>query len=144
MQHLGVSSLSRKTNLVKSRSREFGCYDDGIAMNVDSYLGSAIAEVPVKFQSDWKGSKRISRFGGFTRFCGNTSVCLVNKGPKSMRLQGLTRCNLLNYGWRCMAAFDRRKRRIMCLACASYNEIRYHVPKSPMEFICQVYRKMIF
>ena len=56
MQHLGVSSLSRKTNLVKSRSREIGCYDDGIAMNVDSYLGSAIAEVPVKFQSDWKGS----------------------------------------------------------------------------------------
>ena len=47
MQHLGVSSLSRKTNLVKSRSREIGCYDDGIAMNVDSYLGSAIAEVPV-------------------------------------------------------------------------------------------------
>ena len=41
-------------DFVKSRSRETGCYNDRIALEFDRHLGSATAEVPVKFQSDWK------------------------------------------------------------------------------------------
>ena len=39
---------------VKSRSREIGCYDDPIALQFGRHLGSAVAEVTVKLQSDWK------------------------------------------------------------------------------------------
>ena len=35
-------------------SREIGCYNDSIALKFDRHLGSTAAEVPVKFQSDWK------------------------------------------------------------------------------------------
>ena len=41
-------------DLVKSRSREIGCYNGRIALKFDRYLGSGAAEVPVKFQSDWE------------------------------------------------------------------------------------------
>ena len=41
-------------NLVKARSREIGSYKDRIALKFDRHLGAAAAEVPVKFQSDWK------------------------------------------------------------------------------------------
>ena len=41
-------------DIVKSRSREIGCYNDHIALKFDRHLGSVAAEVPVKFQSDWK------------------------------------------------------------------------------------------
>ena len=41
-------------NLVKSRSREIGCYDERIFLQFDRQLGSAAAEVPVKFQIDCK------------------------------------------------------------------------------------------
>ena len=36
--------------LVKPRSREIGCYYDRIARKFDRHLGSAAAEVPVKFR----------------------------------------------------------------------------------------------
>ena len=39
-------------NLVKSRSREIGCYNDRFALKVNRHLGSGAAEVPVKFQND--------------------------------------------------------------------------------------------
>ena len=39
-------------NLVKSRSREIGCSIDSIALKFDRHLGSAAAEVLVKFPSD--------------------------------------------------------------------------------------------
>ena len=39
---------------VKSRSREFGCYNDRIALKFHRHLGSRAAEMPVKFQSDWR------------------------------------------------------------------------------------------
>ena len=39
---------------VKSRRREIGCYNDRIALKFDRHLGSTAAEVPVKFQSNWK------------------------------------------------------------------------------------------
>ena len=39
-------------DLVKSRSREIGCYNDRIAVKFDSHLGSAAVEIPVEFQSD--------------------------------------------------------------------------------------------
>ena len=41
-------------DLVKSRSREIGCYNDLIALKFDNHLDSATAEVPVEFQSDWE------------------------------------------------------------------------------------------
>ena len=41
-------------NLVKSQNREIGCYNDTITLKLDRLLGSIVAEVPVKFQSDWK------------------------------------------------------------------------------------------
>ena len=41
-------------NLVKSRTREIGCYNDRIALKFDRHLGSGAAEVPVKFQIVWK------------------------------------------------------------------------------------------
>ena len=36
-------------DLVKSPSREIGCYNDLIALTFDRYLGSSAAELPVKF-----------------------------------------------------------------------------------------------
>ena len=42
------------SNLVKSRSREIGCYDDRIVLKFDWNLSSAAAEVPVKYQRNWK------------------------------------------------------------------------------------------
>ena len=47
---MGLYSLSGKT----SRSREIGCYNDSIALKFDRHLGSGAAEVPVKFQSNWR------------------------------------------------------------------------------------------
>ena len=40
-------------NIVKSRSREIDCYHDRIVLKFDRHLGSAAADMPVKFQSDW-------------------------------------------------------------------------------------------
>ena len=40
-------------NIVKSRSREIDCYDDHIVLKFDRHIGSAAADMPVKFQSDW-------------------------------------------------------------------------------------------
>ena len=45
-----TDSLSQ--DLVKSRSREIGCYNDRIALKFDRYFGRAAVEVPVKFQND--------------------------------------------------------------------------------------------
>ena len=41
-------------DLVKSRSRQIGCYIDSIALKFERHLGSSAAEVLVKFWSDWK------------------------------------------------------------------------------------------
>ena len=43
-----------RQDLMKSPSREIGCYNDRIALKFDMHLGSAAAEVPVKLHSDWK------------------------------------------------------------------------------------------
>ena len=40
------------SNLVKSRSREIRCYNERSALKFDRHLGSAAADVPVKFQND--------------------------------------------------------------------------------------------
>ena len=42
-------------------------------------LTGGAAEIPVKSKSDWKSPTRIIRFRDFTRSCGKTSVCLVNR-----------------------------------------------------------------
>ena len=49
-------------------------------------LTSGAAEIPVKFKSDWKSPTRIIRLRDFTRSCGKTSVCIVNRGPILIRL----------------------------------------------------------
>ena len=43
-----------RPNLVKPQSREIVCYNDPVALKLDRHLGNAAADVPVKFQSDWK------------------------------------------------------------------------------------------
>ena len=43
-----------KQDRVKSRNREIGCYDDRVALKLDSHIDSVVADVPVKFQNDWK------------------------------------------------------------------------------------------
>ena len=42
------------SDLVKSRSREIGCYDDRVALKFGRHLDSSAADVPVKFQNVWK------------------------------------------------------------------------------------------
>ena len=58
-------------NLLKSQSREIGCYNDRIALKLDRHLGS----------SDWKLYTLISRLRYFTRSCGKTSYRRVNRSP---------------------------------------------------------------
>ena len=41
-------------DFVKSRSREIRCYNHRIDLKIDMHLDSTVAEVPVKFHSDWK------------------------------------------------------------------------------------------
>ena len=51
----GLDSLSGKTSYRQiSRSLEIGCYNYRITLKFDRHLVSTAAEVPVKFQSDWK------------------------------------------------------------------------------------------
>ena len=55
---LDLYSLSGKASYRQiSRSLEaarFGCFNGRLAMQFDRHLSSGAAEVPVKFQSDWK------------------------------------------------------------------------------------------
>ena len=64
------------SNLVKSRSREIGCYNDYIVLIFGRLLGSAAAEVHVKFQSDWRS---LNPNLAASRSCGETSVRIVNR-----------------------------------------------------------------
>ena len=41
-------------NPVKSRSHEFGCYQDRIVLKSGRHLGSTASDVPVKYKSDGK------------------------------------------------------------------------------------------
>ena len=50
-----------------SWSHEIGCCNDSIALKFSRHLGSAGAEVPAKFKSNWK-SLKISRLRDFTSF----------------------------------------------------------------------------
>ena len=65
------------SNLVKSRSREIGCYNDYIVLIFGRLLGSAAAEVHVKFHSDWRS---LNPNLAASRSCGETSVRIVNRG----------------------------------------------------------------
>ena len=58
-----------------------------------SLWNSASAEVPVKFQSDWKSLIPNLVARDFTKSCGKTSVRLVNKRPGGkMSYRTLNRC----------------------------------------------------
>ena len=79
---------SQAIRRLTDKSREIGCYFDRIALKFDRHLGSAAAEVPVKFQSDWQSLNPNLVgffFRDFTRSCSKTSVGLVNKGPGPLR-----------------------------------------------------------
>ena len=41
-------------NLLESRRREIGCYNNRIDIEFDRKLGNGTAAVPFKFQIDWK------------------------------------------------------------------------------------------
>ena len=81
----GLYSLSGQTpyrmNRMNSRIDEIGCYNGRIAQKFDRHFGSAAAEEPVKFQSDWKNINPNPTASDFTRSCGRTSYRLVNRGP---------------------------------------------------------------
>ena len=53
-----VEPLASKTSYCQIswslRSPEIICFDDGIALKFDRHIGSTAADVPDKFQSDWK------------------------------------------------------------------------------------------
>ena len=68
-------------NLVKSRRREIGYWNDRIVLEFYRHFGSAATEVLAKFQSDC----RILRHRDFTRSCSKTSVRLVNRGLEFLR-----------------------------------------------------------
>ena len=44
--------LADGLDLVKSRSREIGCYKDRVALKFGRHFGSTAAQVPVKIKSD--------------------------------------------------------------------------------------------
>ena len=72
---------------MKPRSREIECYNDRFALKFDRHLGSVAAEVPVKFQSNWKSlNPNLATSRDFTRSCGKTSYGLVNRGPEELEL----------------------------------------------------------
>ena len=48
-------------NLVKYQSREIGCYNDHVVLKFDRHLGTAAAEVPVNFESDWNRDLAVRR-----------------------------------------------------------------------------------
>ena len=75
----------------RSRSREIRYYNDRIALKFDRHLGSAAAEVPVKFQSDWKSLYPNLAASRLTRPCGKMSVHLVNWGPVSAQCREVER-----------------------------------------------------
>ena len=56
--HIAVRALFIKRsdilppNLMKSRCREIGCYNELVVLEFDRHLGSSAAEVPVKFPSE--------------------------------------------------------------------------------------------
>ena len=54
--HIFIKHANKRTDalpqdLVRSRSREIGCYNDHIALKFES---SAAVDAPIKYQSDWK------------------------------------------------------------------------------------------
>ena len=65
-----------------SRSRDMGCYNALTALKFDKSLGNAAAEVPAKFQSDWKSLNPNLAASDFTGSCSETSVRLVNRCPE--------------------------------------------------------------
>ena len=67
------------TNLVKSRSRENGCYNDRIVLKLDRHLDIVAARCLSNFRTIRKVETRISLLRNFTRSCGKTSYPLVNR-----------------------------------------------------------------
>ena len=57
--NVGQRRITKRTErlppkLVKSRSREIGCFNDRIAPKFDRHLDGAVTDMPVKFQSERK------------------------------------------------------------------------------------------
>ena len=72
-------------NLVKSRSREIGCYNDLIALKLISTSAALLSRFLRNFRAIGKVLTRISRLRDFTKSCGKASVRLVNTGPSMSR-----------------------------------------------------------
>ena len=112
----GLYSLSGKTSYRKiSWRREIDCYIDSIAMTFERHLGSAAAEVPLKFQSDWNclnpnlaasGDIAVRRLTAWRietqRLDLNTLICVQNYDPYTMKtIVTLAEqfCILIIIGW---------------------------------------------
>ena len=81
------SLLSKRTDdiphdLVKSRSRQIGCYNDHITPHFVRYISNAAAEVPVEFRKCLKPEFRCFEP---PKSCGETSVRLVKRSPTVLR-----------------------------------------------------------
>ena len=66
-------------DLVKSPSWEIGSYDYHIALIFGWHLSSAVADVPVKFKTNWKSLKPNLATSSLHEIFGKTSVRLVNR-----------------------------------------------------------------
>ena len=92
---LGLYSLSRKMSYRQiSSSLEAARLDVIIVISLGNSTGISTVLLPKclsNFRAIGKDYTRISRLRDFTRFCGKTSVLLVNKGPDfrpRVRVQG--------------------------------------------------------
>ena len=75
--------FASSSNLVKSPNCMIGCYNDRIALTFDRHFGSTAAEVPVKFQGDWKSLNPKAWLQVVMWSTGKTSVSFVNRGTVS-------------------------------------------------------------
>ena len=82
--------------LMKSRSRDIRVWTFLIAQKFDRHIGNRAAEIPVIYHSDTIIiTCPISRLQYSTRFGGNTSYRLVNRGPNFLYGGGHTKNNPL-------------------------------------------------
>ena len=66
---------------MKLQSRESGYYNDCITLKFGRHLVNAAAQVPVKFQSNWRSLNSNLAAPRLHEIFGKTSVYLVNRGP---------------------------------------------------------------
>ena len=70
-------------DVMKSRSREIGCYNDRVTLIFDRHPDSAAAKGPDKFRGEWKSwNPNLAALRLHTRSCGKKTTRLMNRGPE--------------------------------------------------------------